>query len=114
MSNADTPQSFVIVGRTVHGKSFRPSDWAERLCGVMSHFRPRRSAGSHLTYSPYVMPGQHEGQKAVFVDAALYGLDAMAYRFLQNFARDNELVIEPVAGGRAVGHSPSAAARPVH
>ena len=29
---------FVIVGTTLDGKSFRPSDWAERLSGVMSAF----------------------------------------------------------------------------
>ena len=29
---------FVIQGLTNDGKPFRPSDWAERLCGVMSAF----------------------------------------------------------------------------
>lgn len=29
---------FVILGITLDGKPFRPSDWAERLCGVMSAF----------------------------------------------------------------------------
>ena len=34
---------FVIVGLTKDGKRFRPSDWAERLCGVMSQFGARRA-----------------------------------------------------------------------
>jgi len=29
-----------ILGITRQGKTFRPSDWAERLAGVMSQFRP--------------------------------------------------------------------------
>src|SRR5882724_1411236 len=31
---------FLIHGVTVQGRPFRPSDWSERLCGVMSCFRP--------------------------------------------------------------------------
>ncbi|MEZ5657198.1 MAG: DUF3579 domain-containing protein [Burkholderiaceae bacterium] len=109
MPNSETPVSFVIVGRTQAGQTFRPSDWAERLCGVMSQYRPRLRAGSHLTYSPFVMPGHRDGAKAVFVDAALYALEPMAFRFLENFARDNHLVIEASTGPRAVGQSPRAA-----
>ena len=37
MAAADIVE-FVIVGTTLDGKPFRPSDWAERLCGVMSAF----------------------------------------------------------------------------
>ena len=29
-----------IQGITSDGRTFRPSDWAERLAGVMSSFRP--------------------------------------------------------------------------
>jgi hypothetical protein len=36
---------FLIHGVTDHGKPFRPSDWSERLCGVMACFRPG-SAGA--------------------------------------------------------------------
>ena len=43
---------FVIQGLTLDGKPFRPSDWAERLCGVMAAF-----GGDHrMQYSPYVHP----------------------------------------------------------
>ena len=38
MSSART--QFFIQGITRDGKTFRPSDWAERLAGVMSSFRP--------------------------------------------------------------------------
>ena len=61
-----TPESttFIIVGLTIEGRKFRPSDWAERLCGVMSAFGAERK----MKYSPYVGPGDYNGQKAVFVD----------------------------------------------
>jgi hypothetical protein len=31
---------FLIVGVTSSGKAFRPSDWSERLAGVMACFQP--------------------------------------------------------------------------
>jgi hypothetical protein len=87
-------RSFVIVGSTRQGKLFRPSDWAERLAGVMSPFRPGGGgAQAHLTYSPYVVPGLHEGVKCVRVDARLHGIEPMAYKFLRGFAADNELEV---------------------
>ncbi|MFO1301566.1 MAG: DUF3579 domain-containing protein [Burkholderiaceae bacterium] len=87
-------RSFVIVGLTTAGRPFRPSDWAERLCGVLSGFRPEGGApGAHLTYSPYVMPGWRDGVKCVSVDSRLYGLDPLAYRFVAGFAADNGLQV---------------------
>jgi hypothetical protein len=87
-------RSFVIVGTTRHGKPFRPSDWAERLAGVMSPFRPGGGGSqAHLTYSPYVVPGLHEGVKCVRVDARLHAIEPMAYKFLRGFAVDNELEV---------------------
>lgn len=81
--------AFIIIGLTKEGKRFRPSDWADRLCGVMSAF----GASKKMTYSPYVGPGEYEGEKAVFVDGRLNQVEPMAYRFLLNFAQDNDLKI---------------------
>ena len=83
------PTTFIIVGLTKEGRKFRPSDWAERLCGVMSAFGAERK----MKYSPYVGPGDHNGQKAVFVDGRLSEIEPMAYRFMLNFAQDNDLQI---------------------
>ena len=82
-----TDTSFVIIGVTSDGRKFRPSDWAERLCGVLSAV----GAEKKMAYSPYVTPGHSEGDKAVFVDRKLYTLEPMAYRFVVNFAQDNDL-----------------------
>ncbi len=78
---------FVIQGLTLDGRRFRPSDWAERLCGVMSAF-----GGDHrMQYSPFVHPVSANGVRCVVVDARLEQVEPMAYRFLLSFAKDNEL-----------------------
>ena len=78
---------FVIQGVTAGGKSFRPSDWAERLCGIMAAF-----GGDHrMQYSPYVHPVTAAGVRCVVVDMRLEVLEPMAFRFLAGFAKDNDL-----------------------
>jgi hypothetical protein len=86
---------FFILGVTNKGKQFRPSDWAERLCGVMSCFRPEGSGGmdAHLKFSPYVHPTIVNGVKAVVVDNALKTVEPLAYHFVANFAKDNDLQV---------------------
>jgi hypothetical protein len=88
-------REFFIQGLTSDGKQFRPSDWAERLCGVMSCFRPEGSGGpnAHLQYSPYVRPTLLGNIKSVVVNEELRELEPLAYHFVMNFARDNDLQI---------------------
>ena len=78
---------FIIQGVTVGGKPFRPSDWAERLCGIMAAF-----GGDHrMQYSPFVHPVTAHGVRCVVVDIRLEEIEPMAFRFLLGFAADNEL-----------------------
>lgn len=87
-------ESFVIIGVTREGKTFRPSDWADRLCGIMSAF----GADHRMMYSPYVRPGcTLKGQKTVMVAARLYDIEPLAYKFMINFANDNNLQMEPIS-----------------
>ncbi len=88
-----SPTDFIIQGVTSQGQLFRPSDWADRLCGIMSRFHPEARTGydRHLQYSPYVQPAMIEGVRSVLVDARLYALEPLAYHFLQGFASDNDL-----------------------
>jgi hypothetical protein len=79
----------VIVGVTLDGRKFRPSDWAERLCGLMAQF----GAADRNRYSPYAYPVIVNGEKCVVVDARLAEIEPLAYRFLEGFARDNDLVV---------------------
>jgi hypothetical protein len=93
MEGAPAPEAaiveFVIQGVTLEGRPFRPSDWAERLCGVMSAF-----GGDHrMAYSPFVHPITANGVRCVVVDVRLEEIEPMAYRFLLAFAKDNELQV---------------------
>jgi len=90
------PREIFIQGRTRDGKTFRPSDWAERLAGAMSCFRPEGSPGgaaAFIGYSPYCVPRFVDGIKGVMVSERLREIEPMAWDFVMNFARDNELVV---------------------
>lgn len=86
---------FIIQGVTSNGKTFRPSDWADRLCGIMSRFHPDGDSGydRHLQFSPYVLPSMLDGVRSVVVDGRLSELEPLAYDFLRSFAKDNDLRI---------------------
>ena len=92
------PRRLIIQGQTRDGRTFRPSDWAERLAGAMSSFRPGAgdAIGSRIGYSPYCEPTLQAGVKCVIVSEALRDLEPMAWDFVMNFARDNELQIGEV------------------
>lgn len=90
------PSEVFIQGLTKGGKAFRPSDWAERLAGAMSCFRPESSAcgpAAFIGYSPYCVPRFVGGVKGVVVNEKLRAIEPMAWDFVMNFARDNELVV---------------------
>lgn len=90
------PREVFIQGVTLEGRTFRPSDWAERLAGAMSCFRPggaRPGIGSHIGYSPYCVPRVINGIKCVIVNEELKALEPMAWDFVMNFARDNNLQV---------------------
>jgi hypothetical protein len=83
-----------IQGITQDGRTFRPSDWAERLAGVMSSFRPGGAQpGSHLSYSPWCVPTVINGIKCVIVNSELRSHEPMAWDFVINFAKDNDLQV---------------------
>ncbi|HCL85863.1 DUF3579 domain-containing protein [Pulveribacter sp.] len=89
-------QEVFIQGITHEGRTFRPSDWAERLAGVMSQFRPggaRSAPGGHLGYSPWCIPTTLGGVKCVVVHPELRNHEPMAWDFVMNFARDNDLQV---------------------
>lgn len=91
------PRRYKIQGITRDGKTFRPSDWAERLAGALSSFRPNAvGIGAHIGYSPYCVPRVVGGVKCVIVSEALRNLEPMALDFVLHFARDNALVISEI------------------
>lgn len=98
MTTVSKPREFFIQGITSAGKTFRPSDWAERLAGALSNFRPKSGQlgsgiGSHIGYSPYCVPRVIGNTKCVIVNEALRDLEPMAWDFVMHFARDNDLQV---------------------
>jgi len=91
------PRRFVIRGTTKDGRSFRPSDWSERLASAMSCFRPAGGVGgigAFIGYSPYCVPTVVDSTRCVIVSEALRGIEPMAWDFVMNFARDNDLRLD--------------------
>jgi len=93
------PREFIIQGVTLEGRTFRPSDWAERLASAMSCFRPEGSVGgigAFIGYSPLCVPTVVGSVKCVIVNEALKAVEPMAWDFVMNFARDNQLQLGEV------------------
>lgn len=102
-------EQFIIHGLTSAGQRFRPSDWAERLAGVMSQFRPAGSRGSPFSYSPYVVPVNLDGVRCVVVDKRLRELEPLAWHFVCGFATDNDLQTSERGGDDTVPPAASSA-----
>lgn len=117
----ETKPSFHILGLTRDQRVFRPSDWAERLAGIMAQFRDDQGSakdralpmesGPSTAYSSLVLPvfvahlGHAQGDsdhvaslRAVLVSGRLYGVEPLAYEFLQQFAIDNDLITQTLDG----------------
>ena len=114
---APKPREFFIQGITLVGRTFRPSDWSERLAGALSSFKPKSGAfggaaaggiGAHIGYSPYCVPRVIDGVKCVIVSEALRDLEPMAWDFAMHFARDNELQVVEACLVPAVAAKPDA------
>ena len=94
--HSNNSNEIIILGVTTSGQTFRPSDWAERLAGVMSSFRPGGAQpGDHLSYSPWCVPNSLDGQKCVIVHTDMRSAHVMAWDFVMGFARDNQLQVIP-------------------
>lgn len=88
---------FIIKGITEQGDKFRPSDWAERMCGNLCTFRNRR-----MIYSPLLRPAVIDGYKCVIINHTLSETHPSLFQQLIEFAKKNKLeiseeVIESVA-----------------
>jgi hypothetical protein len=77
----------LILGVTRSGNAFRPGDWVDRLAGGFSTFGKDKL----LKYSPSVRPLTVEGVRGLLVDIRLVENDPAAFRFVMDFAADNEL-----------------------
>lgn len=88
MSQVDFTR-MILKWITPEGNKFRPSDWAERLCGNLCTFRNRR-----MYYSPLLRPAVIDGIKCVIVDAKLAAEHANLLEDVLLFALKNNLQTE--------------------
>ena len=77
----------IIQGITKKGKTFRPSDWSDRLSGILSSF----DRGHRLAHHKFVRPQLINQVRCVIVDKQLESVNPDMFRFLMDFAGDNEL-----------------------
>ncbi len=90
MTDADKPvQTIIIQGITEEGRKFRPSDWAERMGGMLSTF----GKDHRIHYSPMLRPISLDGVKCLAVDPALERENPLVFNQVMDFARRNQLKI---------------------
>jgi hypothetical protein len=80
----------LIEGVTETGEKFRPSDWAERMCGCLASFTNRRMA-----YSPQLRPiiDQESRTKCLVIDTKLKETNPDIFDCIMKFAGENRLKI---------------------
>lgn len=81
------PEEWLILGITPNGRPFRPSDWSERLCGALASYDKH----GRWVYSEHAQPVIHEGQVGVRVKTVLKNSNLGAYKFIMDFAGNNQL-----------------------
>ena len=87
---ASLKDGIIIKGVTQQNKPFRPSDWAERLSGILASFGDSQK---RLEYHAYVRPMLLDGVRCVAVDKKLERVNPQVFQFLMDFAKDNDLRI---------------------
>ena len=82
-------KSIIIEGRTPQGKTFRPSDWAERMSGILASYK-----NSRISYSPLLQPSvSNDGHSCVLLDPKLKESSPQIYQSILDFAKSNNLTI---------------------
>ena len=86
----DSANYLVISSVLENGKKFRPSDWIDRISSAFASI----DHSNRLHFSPCVQPCMIEGEKCLVVSRHLEDLDPVAYRYVIDFARANQLCIK--------------------
>ncbi|GKS69242.1 hypothetical protein W03_12460 [Nitrosomonas sp. PY1] len=86
-----TFEELLILGITSENRPFRPSDWTERICGVIAGY----DKNGRWVYSEFAQPVIHEGRASIRVKTVLEKIDPNTYQFIINFAHNNQLRIIP-------------------
>ncbi|MCX8514744.1 MAG: hypothetical protein RL017_215 [Pseudomonadota bacterium] len=78
----------IIEGITVDGQKFRPSDWVDRLCGMLAVFDQQR-----VSYSNFLRPMVFKDMNCVAVKKELEKKKPSIFNFIMQFAADNQLKV---------------------
>lgn len=85
---------FYVVGVTISGGRFRPSDWAERLACLGAQFGP----DARLCYALDLQPTFFEGHRALRVLTSLEQRSPQLWATVFDFAAGNGLRITAPSG----------------
>ena len=81
--------TLIIQGVTKDGRKFRPSDWAERMSGMLSTF----GDDHRIHYSPKLRPISIEGVKCIALNEELEVSHPGIFRQIMDFASRNNLEV---------------------
>ena len=79
----------IIQGETQDGRKFRPSDWAERMSGMLSTF----GDDHRIHYSPKLRPISLDCTKCIVLHKSLEESHPGTYKQIMDFATRNNLTI---------------------
>ena len=82
---------WVIEGKTLDGRKFRPSDWVERLSSSLASFGP-----DHRLRYGLVRPSYINGEKCLLVDKRLESENPAGFEYVCGFAHANGLRISEI------------------
>ncbi|HDR8856496.1 TPA: DUF3579 domain-containing protein [Burkholderia territorii] len=85
---------FLIRGITHAHKTFRPSDWPERLAGVITLFVGEKRPSCRSALTRLATPVVVGGAKCLVVSCELQDVCPDAFEFAMQFARDNDLPVD--------------------
>jgi hypothetical protein len=74
---------------TTNGRKFRPSDWAERMSGMLSTF----GRDQRIRYSPLLFPMTVNGVKCISIDPDLQKYHPEMFTYIMQWAESNRLTI---------------------
>ena len=80
-------KKIIIEGVTKNGSKFRPSDWAERMCGALSTF----GRDQRIRYSPLLHPLTNKGVKCISVDPELQQSHPELFAYIMQWVESNRL-----------------------
>lgn len=85
-------KKIIIEGITTNGRKFRPSDWAERMSGMLSTF----GRDQRIRYSPLLYPLTINGVKCISIDPDMQKYHPEIFAYIMQWAESNRLNISEI------------------